>query len=79
MNPVWTERDRQRYRRQMAHHTVPVAELPDGRLVYEDELDLTPRERRDLVVGAVLVTALIVALIVAPLAIGGLLIEAFGW
>ena len=39
-------------------HAVPIAELPDGRLVYEDELDLTPIEKvRAVVLGIVMVAA----------------------
>lgn len=79
-NPVWTEIDRARYRRSMARRNDSIiAELPNGRLVYESDLDVRLKERVGVVVAYLLVAALVVAAIVAPLAIGGLIATLLGW
>lgn len=74
----WSEVERQRYRRQQAHRAAPLAMLPNARPVWADDLDVDWRERRRQVVAFVLVAAFVVAIIVAPLAIGGFLISVFG-
>lgn len=60
--------------KEMAHR--PLVEWPDGTTY--PELDYTRGERVGVAVGFLLLTALIVALIVAPLALGGLLIAVLG-
>lgn len=74
----WTDLDRARYRHAMARRESPLAILPNGDPVWGSELDLRGREAVRVVVGYLLVAALVIAVIVAPLAIGGLLISALG-
>lgn len=51
-----------------------------ARPVWDDErLDRDRHELARNIVGFLVGTALVIALIVVPLAIGGLLIKAFGW
>lgn len=80
-NPVWTERDRIVHRREMARQEDLIALFPNGRRVYgsrDGSLDYTPHERIAVVVAYLVIAAFIVALVLAPLAIGGVLISVLG-
>ena len=53
--------------------------LPNDRPVWDDDIDLTLREVVGIAVGYFLVGLAVIAAIVLPLAIGGLLLKVFGW
>lgn len=61
----WSERDRQRYRHSMARRNDSIiAELPNGRLVYEHDLDVTLGERTRMVLAYLGVALMFVVLLV---------------
>jgi hypothetical protein len=66
--------------KQMARRGDRLAWLPGDRWMHEDErLDYTPSEGARTLLGWILATLLVVAAVLAPLAVGGLLIGIFGW
>ena len=65
--------------KRQAHRGVPLAMLPNDRPVWDDDIDLTLREVVGIAVGYFLVGLAVIAAIVLPLAIGGLLLKVFGW
>jgi len=65
----WARAAKERDARQMA---TPLAILPNNVPVWEDDLDMTPRERVKFVVGLVLATVFVLACVLVPLAIGAM-------
>ena len=64
-------------RRDMARP--PIAQQPNGRLIWEDDLDLYATEKFRMAFGYIVVTLGLLAFIFGLLAFGGVLLAVMGW